>query len=80
MSPKGASNSSSGGGSSAFTPARIGVIVLAVLGLVFIFENTRHVKIRLLIPEVTVPLYLALLITAVIGATCGGYFVSRRRK
>ncbi|MGY0490818.1 LapA family protein [Streptomyces sp. WG-D5] len=77
MSPKGSASSKSG---SALTPARIGVLVLAVLGLVFIFENTRHVKIRLLIPEVTVPLYLALLATAVIGAICGGYFVARRRK
>ncbi|WP_306316349.1 MULTISPECIES: LapA family protein [unclassified Streptomyces] len=80
MSPKDSASSSKNGGYGTFTPARIGVLVLAVLGLIFIFENTRHVKIRLLIPEVTVPLYLALLATAVIGAICGGYFVARRRK
>ncbi|GAA3210944.1 DUF1049 domain-containing protein [Streptomyces sp. XM83C] len=61
------------------TPARIGVLVLAVLALVFIFENTRETKIRLLIPEVTVPLWTALLATGVIGALCGAYFVRRRK-
>ncbi|GGZ32860.1 hypothetical protein GCM10010387_28700 [Streptomyces inusitatus] len=52
--------------------------MLAVLAVVFIFENTREVKIRLLIPEVTMPLYLALLAMFVIGALCGAYFFRRR--
>ncbi|WP_338702098.1 LapA family protein [Streptomyces sp. Q6] len=80
MSPKDTASSSKSGGTAAFTPARIAVLVLAVLAVIFIFENTQRVKIRLLIPEVTMPLYGALLITAVIGAVCGGYFVARRRK
>lgn len=74
----------SGGGTSrfagAFTPGRIVMIAVAVLTLVFIFENTREVKIRLLIPEVTMPLYGALLTTALLGAACGYYFAARRRK
>ncbi|RII12411.1 hypothetical protein DSC45_26460 [Streptomyces sp. YIM 130001] len=81
MSPKTSTRSRAGdGGRTAglFTPARIGMAVLAVLGLVFIFENTRHTKIRLIIPEVTMPLWSALLITAVIGALCGAYFMRRR--
>ncbi|MEW2521801.1 lipopolysaccharide assembly protein LapA domain-containing protein [Actinacidiphila alni] len=53
------------------TAGRITVAVLAVLALVFIFENTRDVKIRLLIPEVTMPLWLALLGCFVIGALAG---------
>ncbi|MGW0709552.1 DUF1049 domain-containing protein [Streptomyces sp. NPDC002643] len=61
------------------TPGRATFGVLAVLGLVFIFENTRSTEIRLLIPEVTMPLWLALLGTAVIGALCGAYFMKRRR-
>nr|WP_203675272.1 MULTISPECIES: hypothetical protein [unclassified Streptomyces] len=61
------------------TPGRIVVAALAVLGLVFIFENTRQVKIRLIVPEVTMPLWLALLAMAVIGGICGAYF-SRRKK
>lgn len=61
------------------TPGRITVGVLAVLALVFIFENTRATKIRLLIPEVTMPLWTALLATAAVGAVCGAYFMRRRR-
>ncbi|MFH8466373.1 DUF1049 domain-containing protein [Streptomyces sp. NPDC017991] len=66
------------GGGSLLTPGRVAVLALAVLGLVFIFENTRATKIRLLIPEVTMPLWMALLATAVIGALCGAFFVRRR--
>ncbi|XUL92280.1 LapA family protein [Streptomyces galilaeus] len=62
------------------TPARITVLLLAVLALVFIFENTRDTRIRLLIPEVTMPLWMALLATAIIGALCGAYFMRRRRR
>ncbi|WP_238432037.1 DUF1049 domain-containing protein [Streptomyces cavernae] len=73
-----------GGQSSArasmWTPARIGMAVLTVLLLIFIFENTRNTKIRLIIPEVTMPLWLALLITGVIGAVLGAYAMSRRRR
>ncbi|MFB6835608.1 lipopolysaccharide assembly protein LapA domain-containing protein [Streptomyces sp. NPDC056361] len=66
--------------SGAFTPGRIAMIAVAVLTLVFIFENTGEVKIRLLIPEVTMPLYVALLATALLGAACGYYVAARRRK
>ncbi|WP_282693444.1 lipopolysaccharide assembly protein LapA domain-containing protein [Streptomyces sp. CC208A] len=59
------------------TPGRIAIALVAVLLLVFIFENTGDVRIRLLIPEVTMPLYLALLATALLGALCGWY-VARR--
>ncbi|WTQ95536.1 DUF1049 domain-containing protein [Streptomyces sp. NBC_00147] len=38
-----------------------------------IFEDTRQVKIRLLIPEVSMPPCLAL--GAVIGVICGGHFI-----
>ena len=61
------------------TPTRVGVVVLALLALTFIFENTRSTKIRLLVPEVSMPLWMALLGTALIGALCGAYFMRRRR-
>ncbi|MCX3063353.1 LapA family protein [Streptomyces beihaiensis] len=81
MSPKDtASSGKRSGGDGPFTPGRIAMILLAVLVLVFVFENTREVKIRLLIPEVTMPLYLALGGVAVIGAACGAYFMSRRNR
>ncbi|MCM2425344.1 DUF1049 domain-containing protein [Streptomyces sp. RKAG337] len=73
------STSSRKSGREWLTPGRIVVAVLAVLGLVFIFENTRQVKIRLIIPEVTMPLWLAFLAVAVIGGICGAFF-SRRKK
>ncbi|MCX5386567.1 LapA family protein [Streptomyces sp. NBC_00083] len=79
MSPKGESSSTQGRAGGVVTPARIAVLVLAVLALVFIFENTRRVKIRLLIPEVTMPLYLALLAVFVVGLCCG-YFLRRRNR
>ncbi|NUS14572.1 MAG: LapA family protein [Streptomyces sp.] len=62
------------------TPGRIVVLVLGVLALVFVFENTRDVRIRLLIPEVTMPLWLALLIPLVIGWLCGRFLVFSRRR
>ncbi|WP_329137922.1 hypothetical protein OG552_29070 [Streptomyces sp. NBC_01476] len=55
----------------AMTPARIAVLVLAALALIFIFENTKKIRIRLIIPEVTMRLWAALLITFVVGLLCG---------
>jgi uncharacterized integral membrane protein len=80
-SEKGGSKAGKGGARNpAFTPARIAVLTLAVLGLIFIFQNTQETEIRLLIPLVTMPLWAALLGTAVIGALCGAYAASRRRR
>ncbi|GAA4102610.1 MULTISPECIES: LapA family protein [Streptomyces] len=79
MSPKGETSSTQRRAGGVITPSRIAVLILAILALVFIFENTRHVKIRLLIPEVTMPLYLALLAVFVVGLCCG-YFLRRRNR
>ncbi|MFM9446006.1 DUF1049 domain-containing protein [Streptomyces acidiscabies] len=79
MSPKTTSESGAKKGAGLLTPGRVAVAVLGVLALVFIFENTRATKIRLLIPEVTMPLWTALLATGVVGALCGAYFVRRRK-
>ncbi|GGR24575.1 lipopolysaccharide assembly protein LapA domain-containing protein [Streptomyces roseolus] len=79
MSPKDTAGTRRGDRFGALTPGRIGMAVVAVLLLVFIFENTRDVKIRLLVPEVTMPLYLALLATALLGAACGWYAARRGR-
>ncbi|MDX3581804.1 LapA family protein [Streptomyces europaeiscabiei] len=61
------------------TPGRVVVGVLAVLALVFIFQNTQNTEIRLLVSEVTMPLWMALLGTALVGALCGAFFMRRRR-
>ncbi|GGN30052.1 LapA family protein [Streptomyces fuscichromogenes] len=60
------------------TPGRIAVLLLGVLGLVFVFENTHATEIRFLVPVVTTPLWIALLVTGAIGALCGAYFMKRR--
>ncbi|MFF4501165.1 DUF1049 domain-containing protein [Streptomyces sp. NPDC001401] len=81
MSPKTSERGARRGGDRgpAVTPGRVAVLLLAVLALIFIFQNTRHTRIRLLIPEVTMPLSTALLAAAVIGSFFGAYFMRRRR-
>ncbi|MFE0456197.1 DUF1049 domain-containing protein [Streptomyces sp. NPDC058914] len=64
------------------TPARITVLTPAVLVLVFVFENRGRTEIRLPVPVVTTPLWVALPATALIGAVCGarlGCLRKRRR-
>ncbi|MFE5022077.1 DUF1049 domain-containing protein [Streptomyces sp. NPDC056656] len=71
MSPKGTASSDRSGVTGTFTPGRIAITVLVglllVLVVVLIFENTRQVRIRLLVPEVSMPLSPALGAVAVIG-------------
>ncbi|WP_395577196.1 LapA family protein [Streptomyces sp. BK79] len=45
-----------------------------------IVENNRQIRIRLLVPVVTMPLYLALLIMFGIGGACGALLVSNRSR
>ncbi|MER6235617.1 LapA family protein [Streptomyces clavifer] len=75
MSPKDVSS----GATSAFSPGRIAVTLLAVLAIVFICVNTDEVTIRVIIPKVTMPLWAALLGVFVAGLLCGGYVMHRRR-
>ncbi|MFE5141128.1 DUF1049 domain-containing protein [Streptomyces fagopyri] len=81
MSPKTPDASATSGAKSRaglMTPGRTTVMALVLLAMVFVFENTRSTKIRLLIPEVTTPLWMALLGTGAIGALCGAYSTRRR--
>ncbi|MFD0318284.1 LapA family protein [Streptomyces flavalbus] len=64
----------------AMSTGQIAVLVLALLALVFIFENTQTTDIRLLVPVVSMPLWAALLAMWLIGVLCGAYFVRRRRE
>ncbi|MFE0803343.1 DUF1049 domain-containing protein [Streptomyces sp. NPDC058812] len=70
----------SAGRGSALTPSRITVLVLAALAIVLIAENTREVRIRLVVPVVTMPLYLALLIMFVLGGLCGALLLRGKGK
>ncbi|MEU6572455.1 LapA family protein [Streptomyces sp. NPDC046805] len=83
MSPKtsesgGAAGAKSGSRDGAMSSGRITVMALVVLALVLVFQNTRPTRIRLLVHEVTVPLWMALLGTGTIGALCGAYCRKRR--
>jgi uncharacterized integral membrane protein len=53
-------------------------LVLLVLLIVFSAENTRSVRMRVIGPEIHAPLFLALLIAAVVGVLIG--LVARRRR
>lgn len=54
-------------------------VVLAVIALVFIIQNDRIVTIKLLIPEVTMPLWVALAAMLLIGVLIGTILNWRRR-
>lgn len=61
---------------------RVIVLVIAVLALLaFVVQNTNDVQFNWLMIEVTLPLWLALLITAVLGALIANLagWVLRRR-
>jgi uncharacterized integral membrane protein len=53
-------------------------IILLVLAIIFIAENTRKVKIRALGPTVTAPLWLAFVVTLAAGMLIA-VLASRRR-
>ncbi|MFJ4965153.1 hypothetical protein EES43_25790 [Streptomyces sp. ADI96-02] len=77
MSPKNVS-SDTDRGKGMITPGRVAVAVLVVLVVVFICVNTQQVTIRVLIPQVTMPLWAALLGVFIVGLICGGYLFRRR--
>lgn len=54
-------------------------VLITAIALVFIFENRGEIKIRLLIPEVTMPLWGALLIAWGLGMLACVLTMRRRR-
>jgi uncharacterized integral membrane protein len=70
-------------GQSGAKPARrvtgreIAVGVLALLVIIFVAENTKRVKIRFIIPSAHPPVWIALLITLVVGIVIG-WLLARR--
>jgi uncharacterized integral membrane protein len=63
----------------ALSARQVAGLVLVVLSVVFAAENTRRIKVRFLVPDVTTPLWLALLVPLVLGFAAGALFVHRRR-
>ncbi|HVM65910.1 MAG TPA: hypothetical protein VMU14_13680 [Acidimicrobiales bacterium] len=61
------------------TPARVALVVVVVLAIVFAAENTRRTRIRFIVPIVSTWVWLALLVALVLGFAAG-LLVGRRRK
>jgi len=53
-------------------------VLITAVALIFIFQNRDDVRIRLLIPEVTMPLWGALLIAWGLGILACAFTVRRR--
>lgn len=79
MSDRSSRGATSGGTQSGWTTRWVVGLVLLVLAVIFILENREIVSIRLLIPVVLMPQWVALTLTLVIGALIGA-IVGRRRK
>jgi len=61
------------------TAKQLAGVVLVAVSVVFAVENTRRTKIRFIVPDLTVPLWLALIVPLVLGFAAGALFVHRRR-
>jgi uncharacterized integral membrane protein len=62
------------------TPRMLMAIGAAALALVFIAENTKTTDIRFIVPKVESPIWLALLVTFLIGAVAGWFFARSFKK
>ncbi|MFG2818754.1 lipopolysaccharide assembly protein LapA domain-containing protein [Kitasatospora sp. NPDC048365] len=58
----------------------IGIAVLTVLAVWFVAVNTDSVAITLWVADVTLPLWLVLVVTLVVGAAIGWMAARRRAK
>ncbi|GAA4853509.1 LapA family protein [Kitasatospora terrestris] len=58
----------------------VGIAVLAVLAIWFIAVNTDSVQITLWVANVTMPLWVVLAVTLVVGAAIGWLAARRRAK
>jgi drug/metabolite transporter (DMT)-like permease len=60
------------------SPDTIAAIALVVLGVIFVAGNTRRTKIRFIIPEVRVQVWVALVVALAVGVVLG-WLLERRR-
>ncbi len=63
-----------------FTPRQVAGLVVLVLAVVFILQNRRRTAITFIVPEATAPVWLALLISGLLGFLVGALLVSRRHR
>lgn len=62
------------------TGKQIAAIILGILALIFILENDVSTRVRLIIPVVHLPLYIALFLAAVLGAAVTFLLMWRRHR
>ncbi|MDR1999206.1 MAG: LapA family protein [Frankiaceae bacterium] len=60
------------------TSRTVGAAVIVAISIIFVLENTQRVRVRFLVPKVSAPLWLALVVAFALGAAFG-LFLSRRR-
>ncbi|MDQ6614009.1 MAG: LapA family protein [Actinomycetota bacterium] len=61
-----------------FTKRQVAGLVLIVLAVIFILENRASTTIRFLLPQISAPLWVALLMSALAGVLAGALLTSRR--
>jgi uncharacterized integral membrane protein len=62
------------------TGKQIAAAVLGILALIFILENNSTTRVRLIIPVVHFPLFIALFLSAVLGAAVTFLLMWRRQR
>lgn len=62
------------------TGKQVAAIIIGILALIFILENNANTRVRLIIPVVHLPLYIALFLSAVLGAAVTFLLMWRRHR
>jgi uncharacterized integral membrane protein len=62
-----------------FSARQLAGVGLLVVAVIFILQNRRSTTIRFLIPEVTAPLWVALLVSVLLGVLAGGLLARKSR-
>ena len=62
------------------TARQVAGLVLLIVAVVFILQNRRRTVITFLVPEATAPVWLALLVSALLGFLVGALLISRRHR
>jgi uncharacterized integral membrane protein len=63
--------STSSGRGFTITPKMVTIVVLAILSVVFVFQNTDKAKLKVIFFTVTMPRWIAFVLLLVIGAIIG---------
>ena len=59
-------------------PRQVAGLVLLGVAVAFVLQNRRRTVVTFIVPEATAPLWLALLISGVLGFIIGALLVARR--